>query len=229
LAVYFYLKSRRAKEMVWSIRTSNLVSVHPDSAGKLKVFYEDRRVNTVSVSEVMLWERGAEPIRKGDIADGDPLRVEAADGVEFLGVHVFPPSDPATKISLAWSEQQRDAVPITFDFLNQGDGAIFRLVHTGRNSEDICIKGTIIGGKKPKRCEVVQDKRTYTMEAINMVGVLAVVGIEVFWAASQKNVLAWLLTGLTALLALFFIGYLLYRWFGPRGVPQGLLKSWLSM
>ena len=71
-AYYFYRKSIRIKEPVYSIKSVNVISDYASKYENLTVSYKGEKVENFTVSKVLLCNRGAETIDRQDIASSCP-------------------------------------------------------------------------------------------------------------------------------------------------------------
>jgi hypothetical protein len=149
----FYRKSRRVRQPVWAMRTVNLVSDWAERMPGLGITYVGSTVRRLSVSKIVFWNMGADSIRRADVAVADPLRIQAAIGVEILSAQVLGTNNEASRVVLE-QVPDRGAASIGFDFLDGGHGAVFSIVHSGDGERGVTVQGTIIGAGKPRRVDV---------------------------------------------------------------------------
>jgi hypothetical protein len=83
-AVYAYAKTLRRKTPRWAMVTNTLISGYSAKFTELQVLYKGDAVENLSVTKALFWNAGAETIEGGDIASGDPLRIETIDDIRIL-------------------------------------------------------------------------------------------------------------------------------------------------
>jgi hypothetical protein len=105
------------------------------------------------VSRIWLWNRGREPIRQEDTPIGDPLRIEPVGDTRLLGVEVLETSYKASDFSCSLPDD-RGVVQIGFASLDQAQGGVLQVVHTGTSSDDILVKWTVVGGNPLKKVDI---------------------------------------------------------------------------
>ncbi|MDZ4339860.1 MAG: hypothetical protein U1B94_06535, partial [candidate division NC10 bacterium] len=172
LSFIFYFRSRRAKEPCWAIHSNNLVRDFRAKLPDLNIQYGNEEVENLTVAKVLFWNRGGGTINSDDIAEGDPLRVEATGALRILDAKILQANSPASQFKVRL-DRDRNALFLEFDFLDKNHGALLQLIHSGTSSTDLVVKGTVKGGGTPKRKELPQ--------AISRERVLYLLGVSGMW------------------------------------------------
>jgi hypothetical protein len=146
LAVVFYFKSKREKKLQLRMKSFNLIgkAVSTIVPEKVKVLYEDKPIETMTVTNIAIWSAGREPIRKSDIAPTEPLSIVSRGDCKILEANVVQENRPANTVQCV--QVKNNEVIIAFEFLGKGDGAVIQIFHTGITNDDLQFKGEIIGG-----------------------------------------------------------------------------------
>jgi len=136
---YFYKKSIRIKEPVYSIKSVNVISDYASTYNNLTVSYKNEKVENFTVSKVLFFNEGEVTIDREDIAPLNQLRIVAKTG-SILDTTVLQVNNPSSdfKVSL---DRANGLVMIDFDYLNQHQGAVIEVIHTGLSSKDIDVVG----------------------------------------------------------------------------------------
>lgn len=140
LSIYFYFRSRREKRLVFNVRTFSLIRESIGTVPELSIAYRGRPVTTLSLTRLALWNAGSQTIIKADIVVSDPLRVRAEGDGEILAAQVSFTRRPAIHLA---AKLDTKSVGLFFDFLDQGDGGIIDIYHSGALKFEII--GIIIG------------------------------------------------------------------------------------
>jgi hypothetical protein len=148
-AYYFYVKSIRIKEPVYSIRSGNLISDDTSDFPDLVVSYRGQQVKNFTFSTVLFFNRGALTIDRTDIASLNPLRIVPKD-CNILDASVFIYNNPSNGITLT-ADEERGGFRIDFEYLNQGDGAILTILHDGVSSENLYVIGDMKEARSIRR------------------------------------------------------------------------------
>jgi hypothetical protein len=151
IAVYFGRKGVRSKDPKYRIKSENFVTDFTNRVQDLQVLYKGKPVSNFTRSEVLFWNDGREAIRASDIPTSDPLRISSKENNEILGHTLVRINNEASQFKVI--PNGKSDLNFEFIYLNQGDGAIIQVFHSGKSSEDIEVKGSIIGGKKPQYVE----------------------------------------------------------------------------
>jgi hypothetical protein len=99
-------------------------------------------VENVTVSKVVLWNAGRGTIQKGDIVAKDNIRILIDHRYEILAADVVQQKNTKNGFDRTLSQDRKSAT-IRFEFINPSEGAVIQVVHTGTNSGDLSIEGTI--------------------------------------------------------------------------------------
>ena len=112
------------------------------------MFYGGTSIQNLTVSKVAFWNDGREIINKSDIVDSDPLRIEAVGTCDILDASVIKETNKINQFSI--EKVDNKSVRILFDFLDKkGQGGAVQVIHTGTQSADIKIDGSVKGASKP--------------------------------------------------------------------------------
>lgn len=146
LGIFFFFKSRRSKTPCWTIETTNLIEAGKSRLEELQVLYRSERVENLSVSKIIFWNKGAETIRGEDIADANPLRLRGKGSIRILDASILSTNNDPSRFLISWSPDKKD-VYLGFDYVDQDHGVTLQLVHIGTKSEEIELIGSIKGVK----------------------------------------------------------------------------------
>ena len=154
LAFVFYKKSIRAKEPCWSIRNINLVRGFGSTIQDLEIFYKKQEVENLSVSKIIFWNNGSETLNFSDISQTNILKIiPAKESVKLLDTKILSANSETSQFA---SEINNNEALLRFDYLDQGQGALIQVFHTGTSSQDLILKGAIKGVSKLKRIAIRQ-------------------------------------------------------------------------
>src|SRR5688500_3410655 len=76
-AYYHYRKGLKIKEPVYSIKSNNLISGSTSTLENLNISYKDYKVENLTVSKILFYNRGAETINRQDIETINPLKISS--------------------------------------------------------------------------------------------------------------------------------------------------------
>lgn len=145
-AYYFYVKSIRNKEPVCSIKSNNLISGSVSTLDKLLIEYNNQRIQNLTVSKILFYNRGSETISKQDIQTINPLII-SSDTCNIMDASLLQANYPSNNFSVTRKIETED-VFIDFDYIDKNQGAVIQIIHTGLSSEDLNINGDIKGVQK---------------------------------------------------------------------------------
>lgn len=136
---YFYRKSIRIKEPVYSIKSNNVISDYSSTYQNLTVSYKNERVENFTVSKVLFFNKGAETLNRDDIATMNRLRILANQGI-ILDTTVLQVNNPSSDFKVGLN-RENNWIVVDFDYLNQHQGAVIEVIHTGLSSRGMEIVG----------------------------------------------------------------------------------------
>lgn len=146
LSYYFYRVSLREKKPSWTVRSIVLIEDFCEKFENLKVLYNNENVANLTVSKIAFWNEGRETIDRNDIDTLNHLRISCIDGAKILDAKVLTTNNPSSQFSVNLSDD-RDHVLLDFDYIDNKQGSVIQVVHTGRSSYDLEIVGDIKGVK----------------------------------------------------------------------------------
>lgn len=240
--IYYGRRSLRKKLLVYdnsdSIPLAQAYS--PEDDYKLSVLFQrkgsdEERIESVYTTFLKFANLGKEPIRGGDIAPANPLRVEI-EGARTLDIQIADVTRKVNNVSIRNLKigDESASADVFFDFLDYQDGALMKILTVGRKGK-ITLSGDIIG--MPKGIMNVEEgwgKESASVSGWVAGAVLIVplaVSAYIFYLVTGLWKYAWLiLVPLICLILAIFIAFAIssVRW--PRGrpsFPKGLdLPEW---
>lgn len=150
LAIVFYIKSIKIKEPYWAVRNSIIIEGFSNNINGLDIKYNNNIVEYLSIARIAFWNNGKETLDARDVATANPIKLVVSKGNNILDIKPIVANNPSSMFNVAIDPSSQSA-SISFDYLDQGQGAVFQIVHTGTTSKDIDIVGDIKGAKIHKR------------------------------------------------------------------------------
>jgi hypothetical protein len=145
-----------------------LISVNPDLAGDIKVYFKDRLIQSAFSIDLRLENTGNQSIVESDYSK--PLVISFPPSVEILAINYLSlnPADIGLQLSPTISDttslgHQLQIQPL---LLNPGDSATFRLIVAGsKEATHFTIDGRVVGVKE---IEVVTLDQALTNDTVGM-------------------------------------------------------------
>lgn len=139
--------SRRVRKPCYIAYSEQLIGRSAVLSPHVQVLHQGQNVPQVTLTRLVFWNAGREPIRAEDIAQGDPVKVRLAKDTHVIHASAARVTRDSVKFSV--HATPFDAVPgevsLRFDFLDHKDGARVDILHTGLEGDAVQITGTIIG------------------------------------------------------------------------------------
>jgi hypothetical protein len=108
------------------------------------VTYRNLPVDALASSTVVIWNAGTTTLEGSAIITNDRLRLELGAKAKVLSAELVKVSREVIKFSAVASPEREDLVLLGFEFLDPGDGAVVRVLHTGIKLH-AAVRGTIKG------------------------------------------------------------------------------------
>jgi hypothetical protein len=140
----FYRRSRRVKEPFYSINSNNLIQDNVSSMTGLEVSYKGYPIESLTVTKILFWNNGADTIEKSDIVSANPLRIECSNGNRILDASVLETNNSSCQLVTEIMNAGR-AASIDFDYLDKSNAAVIQIIHTGKTSANLTLKGDLKG------------------------------------------------------------------------------------
>lgn len=190
LAIFLYYKSIPRAKLRFHKKEVSLIgnkasSLHED----LTIFFNDQKVPRVTVTQIVLWNKGNTTIDGSQIVETDALRVCLKTPDRLLKTTVL--RETRSQNGLRVSSIDSTQALIEFSFLDPNDGFTIEIAHTGRPG-DIDLQGTIKGmpsgltpDQKDNLTEIISDKlgiRTSIAKAIiiSLFGASLITGLTLY-------------------------------------------------
>jgi hypothetical protein len=237
LAFYFYNLSKKIKAPYCITTSHNIIKESISSIDKLQIKYEDNDVINLTLTTVVFWNAGKETINRNDIVRMEPLQVGVGDNYSILNVKKTFEKNNANEIDHELSPD-RKFFNINFEYMDQNEGVIYEVLHTGKTDKDVKICGLIKGAKPIKRNSILSInifpkpfdkiimsdlKQTIAFSFI-FAGIVFIISNFV-----DKSYFNWLIVAnsyivfvVDMLLALVFIGIGLYLY--KTTIPKGFIS-----
>lgn len=145
LSIYLYFKSKKEKSLKFEIKSNNIFKNFESIIENIKVTCEDKNISTLTITKILIWCDGKETIYNTDIATQMPLIIKSKEGKEILEAKIVSSNNQTNNTTL--EKLENNNYKINFEFLDNKDGFIIQVVHTGSSSKDIILNGKIKGMK----------------------------------------------------------------------------------
>jgi hypothetical protein len=140
LSYVFYVRALRDPQPCFSTRSFQVVGSSGVMPQDVTINYKGKSVGRVTMSLLVFWNSGCGTLKGSEIVTSDPLRIEL-NGM-LLDAEIIRQTRDVNALIIQPLDQS-PSVLCMFDFLDAGDGATVRLMHTG--TAQIRVAGTIRG------------------------------------------------------------------------------------
>lgn len=237
IQIIISLRSEAKKQLCYAVKNNNVINESANKINNLKVIYNNKLISTLSISDILFYSKSGKLINYNEIRTLTPLSIKVEDG-EILRSTVEFCKKKENDIEI---DNQGDIATITFDYLNKYDGAIFRIYHTGLDSDDVKLTGELKDTKIIRKMAPAFIGPRLLFPKLYLKGVNIFSAIMMGFSAAFFALLIILIilstivhasldfsqygVPIVAYLIMLILGILLYR-FSNVETPKGFEKFW---
>jgi hypothetical protein len=185
--VFYWLGRRHRSQSRLAFQKTDLMVVgHSNSTkslGAIKILFNDVDVPRVVVTRLAVWNIGNTAVDGSQLATSAPLAFAVEVGASILDAQIVKATNDANKCRLRIAEDLTHAF-IEFDYLNEKDGALFQLTHTGaQNTARLTgsIKGVAKGVEDWGHLRVWDEERSTSLKPFGYMMGIGVVLLLLLW------------------------------------------------
>ncbi len=153
LTIIFGLKSLKRKYPRIEMKSSNLIDHFISKYKGLKIKLNDHDCENMTVTKIAFWNKGRDTINNSDITTIDKLIIKTNDGVKMFAAEIIKTVNKANNFKI-YQINNFSEVSFDFEYLDKNEGAVIQIIHSGKDSGDLTINGTIKGFGKLKNSKV---------------------------------------------------------------------------
>lgn len=155
---FFAVKYRSSKKITCLTESEDVITIKNHDIDGLKIYYRNDSINTLTKTDIVLWNSGNTVINRDDLAEKDPLRIKIESNDKIYDYGINRVSKKACDFSLMPSEDKH-SLALTFDFMGPKDGINIYILRNSLKRINLfgTIKGTQ-GGIRPKFSDKVIKK-----------------------------------------------------------------------
>jgi len=159
LAVYFYVKGLRRKELLFFQSGRTIFSKSRAALDGLEIFYRGAPQEMVTIARLTLWNSGTDTIDFVDVSSKQPIEVCVDSSISILDFSVVDPERSPFKIGDKFIQNGLQIISIEFEYLDPKDGGALEIIHNGPEAAEIAVRGRIKGGKGPTGIDPLVARR----------------------------------------------------------------------
>ena len=149
LSVIFYSRSRRFSRPSFLRTSMRWFDGSENPHSDLQLIFRGHPVRRFTITQLVFWNAGNEPIRPFDFAKASQLRLEMPSEFDLFDARITVLTAPETALTLGEpvvdSSSGKRVIPIYFDYVDGGDGFVAQIVHDGTSHRDIEVAGKLTG------------------------------------------------------------------------------------
>lgn len=147
--IYTWVAGKKKKEISISQESYELIRAGKKQIPKLDVIYDGVNVDNLTVTSIYIWNSGNDVINTSDIVHTKKFTISSCENTNILDAYIIREVDESNKFRIV--SMDRNRMTIDFDYIDQGEGCLVQLFHTG-SSQALCFDCKIKGGKKIRHC-----------------------------------------------------------------------------
>lgn len=148
-AIYTWITGKRRKEVSVSDISHVILKAGKSQIEKLDVRYNGVNIDNLTSTKFYIWNSGNDVINSSDVVESKNFTIYSCDDTTILDAQIVNETDPSNKFRVA--QVENNMVRIDFDYIDQGEGCLVQLLHTG-SAEVLLFGCKIKGGKKVRYC-----------------------------------------------------------------------------
>jgi hypothetical protein len=115
--------------------------------GGLVVSFNGEPLKALSLTYLIVWNKGTTPIKRDDLSRHDPITYSFGDNSRILSAEVSKSTRESNRLAIAFQPGTSSTITLDFDFLDRGDGALISVWHDSLDTMPDA-SGTIVGQKR---------------------------------------------------------------------------------
>lgn len=150
LAYYFYYKGKSTKELYYEITSFNIIGKNiKKKISDIQISYKDNKVKYLTISKIAIWNSGNKTVWENEIPENNKIRISICKSYDILECEIIQNDDLDSNLTLKRIDNKN--LELNFKFIEPKKGFILKIIHTSITSNDLIVKGRIIGGSEIRR------------------------------------------------------------------------------
>ena len=151
----------------YAVNTALIVDDLTGKVDDLRILYKGEDQKRLAVSRISVWNGGNEALKRDAITPLDPLRI-SLNGAKILDVQMVHCTKSSNQVSVVTTTgcmglSAENHFCIVLDYLDPGEGAVFKVVHDGSKNDQFTLEGTVIGPFAIFRSTEYEDKTKHLL------------------------------------------------------------------
>lgn len=147
IALILQIKDKKRKAIYYTINSTILVDNEVSKIDGIKILFHDKKVDTVVISKIKLWNGGNEILEESDFFPNFELKISIPDTEKILTAVVIEETDETCGVRVQNTVQNENEMLINFYCLEPQQGATVTVYHTNVDESKTNLVGKIKGGK----------------------------------------------------------------------------------
>lgn len=147
--IYTWFAGKKKKEISVSQDSYELIRAGKKQIPKLDVIYDGINVDNLIVTRIYIWNSGNDVINASDVVFTKRFSISSCENTNILDAYIIREVDESNKFRIVSIDRNR--VTMDFDYMDQGEGCLVQLFHTGC-AQAFCFDCKIKGGRKVRHC-----------------------------------------------------------------------------
>lgn len=151
VSIVISVRSKRIQKPRFKKLSSVITEKFISNKSGVHIKNEDKKLDILSISKVAFWNEGI-TLKKEEISSKSPFRVELTnEEAQIIDAYVEY-AEEENDVSCEILEGGKQVI-IRFDYLAKKQGLVLKILHTGRGSKDLEVKGSMKNTGKLKQSE----------------------------------------------------------------------------
>jgi hypothetical protein len=172
LGIFLYFKSRVRKKISFTVTMQSVILMLSDKMSKLKFLYDNREIENLYSSKIVIWNDGELTIDKNDTVHDFPIMIQLPPDHTIYDVEITKATHVANRFTLEniASNQCR----LSFDYFDSKEGCVIKLLHSGGFPT---VVGKIKGLKGMSRVRIIKKAKEDNRSTLLFGALFSLLGI----------------------------------------------------
>lgn len=100
ITFYEFIKGRKHKEISYEINSQELIKNNISTVPKLKVMFDNQKIESLTATKIILWNSGDDVIWKEDIVNSKPLVFSALNTAKILDANIIKQNEESNEFCI---------------------------------------------------------------------------------------------------------------------------------
>jgi len=161
LTIIFYKNNKDSKSIFYSFKSKVLIEDSVKKIKELEILFSKKNIDRLVITNIVFWNSSKKTINNEDIPVKDKISIIIDTDFYFLDASIIKVVNIINNVICELSED-RKVIHIYFDYVDKNEGFVIQILHTGIQTENLIIKGSVKGFGKIFKGKYFTDPKIKT-------------------------------------------------------------------